>query len=256
MKFDCIIMNPPYVRNLHLKILAEAIKHLKDEKSVCVNLSPSTWASKYNICQPKGKWRNKFNGKIDSLYFIPHDEANRLFGTGNAIEDLLITTYKTNGNFNILKYGFNSEVEYSLFKKINIFSDNKNIMTVRQACNNGAYGTGNDAKNIVRKEFDVPIYQWHSGKTCRDAVVIKVTNRKASLAFYFNSTNERQNFLNSLDTKFMDWYYMNFIVPGDCKIVAYMFRMSDYTQPWDDARFYKFFNITPEEQKVIESISS
>ena len=43
MKFDCIIMNPPYERNLHLKILAEAIKHLKDEKSVCVNLSPVRW---------------------------------------------------------------------------------------------------------------------------------------------------------------------------------------------------------------------
>ena len=28
MKFDCIIMNPPYQKNLHLKILAEAIKHL------------------------------------------------------------------------------------------------------------------------------------------------------------------------------------------------------------------------------------
>ena len=40
MKFDCIIMVPPYKRNLPLKILAEAIKHLKDEKSVCVNLSP------------------------------------------------------------------------------------------------------------------------------------------------------------------------------------------------------------------------
>ena len=39
MKFDCIIMNPPYQRNLHLKILAEAIKHLKDD-GTCVNLSP------------------------------------------------------------------------------------------------------------------------------------------------------------------------------------------------------------------------
>ena len=36
MKFDCIIMNPPYQRNLHLKILAEAIKHLKDD-GICVN---------------------------------------------------------------------------------------------------------------------------------------------------------------------------------------------------------------------------
>ena len=43
MKFDCIVMNPPYERNLHLKILAEAITHLKDEKSTCVNLSPVRW---------------------------------------------------------------------------------------------------------------------------------------------------------------------------------------------------------------------
>ena len=43
MKFDCIIINPPYQRNLHLKILAESIKHLKDDKSVCVNLSPCEW---------------------------------------------------------------------------------------------------------------------------------------------------------------------------------------------------------------------
>ena len=43
MKFDYIIQNPPYKRGLHLKILAEAIKHLEDEKSVCVNLSPSQY---------------------------------------------------------------------------------------------------------------------------------------------------------------------------------------------------------------------
>ena len=36
-------MNPPYKRNLHLKILAEVIKHLKDDESVCVNLSPILW---------------------------------------------------------------------------------------------------------------------------------------------------------------------------------------------------------------------
>ena len=34
MKFDCIIMNPPYKRNLHLKILDEAIKHLNETIAV------------------------------------------------------------------------------------------------------------------------------------------------------------------------------------------------------------------------------
>ena len=28
--------------------------------------------------------------------------------------------------------------------------------------------------------------------------------------------------------------------------------MSDYSKPWTDERFYKYFNITKEEQKIIE----
>ena len=39
MKFDHIIMNPPYCRKLHLKILNEAIHHSDD----IVNLSPIRW---------------------------------------------------------------------------------------------------------------------------------------------------------------------------------------------------------------------
>ena len=39
MKFDHIIMNPPYCRNLHLKILNEAINNSDD----IVNLSPIRW---------------------------------------------------------------------------------------------------------------------------------------------------------------------------------------------------------------------
>ena len=37
MKFDHIWINPPYCRNLHLKILNEAIRHSDD----IVNLSPN-----------------------------------------------------------------------------------------------------------------------------------------------------------------------------------------------------------------------
>ena len=37
--FDCIIMNPPFSRNLHLEIVAEAITHLSNDGK-CVNLSP------------------------------------------------------------------------------------------------------------------------------------------------------------------------------------------------------------------------
>ena len=39
MNFDHIIMNPPYDKNLHLKIIQEAMKHSDD----VVNLSPIRW---------------------------------------------------------------------------------------------------------------------------------------------------------------------------------------------------------------------
>lgn len=39
MEFDHIIMNPPYCRNLHLKILNEAVKHSDDV--VCIH--PARW---------------------------------------------------------------------------------------------------------------------------------------------------------------------------------------------------------------------
>lgn len=76
MKFDCIIQNPHYVRNLHLKILAEAIKHLKDEKSVCVNLSPDNWLMKHNLNNPIGKYRTVFSNDILDIEVITHDKKN------------------------------------------------------------------------------------------------------------------------------------------------------------------------------------
>ena len=65
MKFDCIIMNPPYKRNLHLKILAEAIKRLKDDDSKVVNLSPVRW-----LQDPLAKYKKNCDLKRFDLDFI------------------------------------------------------------------------------------------------------------------------------------------------------------------------------------------
>lgn len=62
MKFDCIVMNPPYCKNLHLKILAEAIKHLKDD------------------------------GKIISLQPIDKWQKAQLFGGESLVEGIYVAT--------------------------------------------------------------------------------------------------------------------------------------------------------------------
>ena len=76
-------MNPPYMRNLHLKILAEAIKHLKDEKSVCVNLSPVRWLqdplAKYKKASDLKRFEESVAKHIESLDIIDATKAQSLF---------------------------------------------------------------------------------------------------------------------------------------------------------------------------------
>ena len=254
MKFDCIIMNPPYDGQRHLKIFEEASKHLSKD-GVCVSLSPTPWLAKFNVNRPMAKYRKTFNGKIKTIETVDHATANSMFGTGNSIEELGIYTVKNDDSkpVDLMYYGFSNAFEKSLYDKIDMMNPKAGVITYNKCKYNDKYGmvSSKNAK-AVRKPFDVPIYTWHGGKTCKEAVLILDSNKKVSMVLYFNSQVEHDNFIDSLDTTFMNWYYHTFVVPGDCKIINYMFRMSDYTQPWDDARFYKLFNITSEEQKVIE----
>ena len=240
-------MNPPYDGQLHLKIFEEASKHLSKD-GVCVSLSPTPWLAKFNVNRPMAKYRKVFNGKIKTIETVDHATANAMFGTGNAIEELGIYVVKNDDSapIDLMKYGFNNDVEKSLYDKISKTTTEK-CLTFSQCI---SQGKGSQGGKLV-KDYEVNVYTWHSGKTCKDAV-IRIDNKKRSFVLYFNSQVEHDNFINSLDTVFMNWYYRMFIVPGDCKIRNYMFIMSDYTQPWDDTRFYKFFNIMPEEQKIIE----
>lgn len=230
-KFDVVIMNPPYDKNLHLKIIDKIIP----VADIVVNISPSTWAAKHNINQPKGKYREIFNNKIEEFIFIPHRQMNDIFGLGNAIEDGAIIVFKDGGKFDIMNYGFSSNIEKSLFMKIKTVG-NKDLLSLRQT------GVGTKKYNI-NDVICSPVYQWHTGKDCYDAV-IKQKPKIMEDAIIFNSINEKQNFENSLKTTFMNWFHKAFIIPGDNKIVAYMFIMKDYTQPWTNERFCNFFNIT------------
>jgi hypothetical protein len=240
-------MNPPYDKNLHLKILREAMKH--GGEIIC--LHPYTWLSQTNVARPMGKWRSILNGHCKSLEIISHDEMNNYFGTGNSIETGLISCWGED-KVDLENYGLTPMLK-SLYTKTQI-TNTKDVISLA-ACRNGEYGMQHfKDKPVIRKEYDVPIYTWHSGATLKDALLIKDDTKKVGMVLYFKDENERQNFIDSLDTKFMTWYWKTFVVEnGDNKLINYFFRMKDYSHPWNDADLYEYFGLNEEEIKEIEN---
>ena len=89
MKFDCIIQNPPYKRGLHIKILAEAIKHIKNTGNV-VSL------------QPIVKWQESllFDSSlpVDGTCVLDRytmDESSKLFNSHQRCDLGLVSIGKT-----------------------------------------------------------------------------------------------------------------------------------------------------------------
>ena len=236
-KFDIAIMNPPYDGNLHLKIL-EAVIPVADK---VVNISPSTWFAKHN------RWKQafiKYNatvvGKPTDISYIEHRQANDIFGLANHIVSLAILLYdsKNTVKIDLLKEEFSSNIEFSIFNKVLSPRTEKMIWL-----------NGNNivAPKNTTLQYTQPVNMWRGGKNCYDAVLGMTKNhqkRKIKWQAQFMTQQELINFRNSMSTTFMNWYYYNIVVPADNKLHVSMFVMQDYTQPWDDKRFCKYFGIT------------
>ena len=269
MKFDCIIMNPPYVRNLHLKILAEAIKHLKDD-GTCVNLSPVRWLqdplAKYKKNNDYHRFENSISKFCNKIELIKTEDARQLFNV-ELLQPLAIYKCDKKSTYSYYnKYFKNAVFIDKVFKKIlsenNFekhkcvkFSDNlKNFVLINIMAPPMKYG---------KPMFDA-VKTWCGyfvngknslGLTYRQA---KENNSKATRgsieqdnAVVFNTEDEVKNCYNAMQTNFVRFFVMTSVVDVNVhqNVIPWM---EDYTKPWDDIRFYKYFNITPEEQKVIE----
>ena len=275
MKFDCIIMNPPYQRNLHLKILAEAIKHLKDEKSVCVNLSPVLWLedphahmkSKSNLF----KFDNSIVHKCEQLDVVDKDIANQLFNTG-LFANLGIYVCKKNAkgidNKNFWKRNF-EDWEVKVFDKVYALKTH-----IEDKCENNkrdgirvpiAFIAGNRGTLPIYKDIAYVVDGMKDGKDwtkCKNnGGYEKEEGIPIPISIKFATEVEAQNFYDSWKTTFCKWLSKRFLFDQHIQLRFLPFLgdainprtgLKGYTSEWTDADLYKFFNITPEEQKVIE----
>ena len=273
MKFDCIIMNPPYQKNLHLKVLAEAIKHLKDDNSVCVNLSPVRWLQDPLMLQKSKSDYHRFEKSIlnhtKQIDVIDKIDAQRLFESTVMGADLGIYCCGNNGGFDSTSL-VNPIVKKIVVKQnshINLEYDKRDGIRVRFPIINNNGGSGNGRKIglatfgkllyfVDGKKDGKPWYDWYMKNQYS-----KITD-DIPFSARFDTEKEAQNFIDTLvKTNFGRIYthWMKRDVNVSPEIVLWMgdavnprTSLKGYQGEWTDEDFYRYFMLTDDEIKTIE----
>ena len=236
MKFDCIIMNPPYLRNLHLKILAEAIKHLKDD-GTCVNLSPiPRLTSIRNLYDEKTITRN---AKTEQYAYLKDVEQIRngieIFNAGIQ-QHLGIQVYSTSKHLIDIEQYVESDLPKDLVKKIMYKCMKYSLLNVEQ-----------------HGDFELPISGVHGHIGSKDFLNIMALTYECQLSSVgrvkvkFLTENDRHAFYNFWMSS------LGRLLTSLWKVDTHVgHRYIPYVWFKDVNEFAKWFDLTSDEQKVIE----
>lgn len=217
--FDIALMNPPYDKNLHLKFLEKVIGVA--EKTVSVQ--PMVYD---NITELSNLALN-IKSHINDLDIIQKSDAANLFNISTAANLAIYTC----SNKEVNSFKQKNESLLPILKKLKSVKSWRSNFTYEERefqfhCqgDNGYYkGAGLTAKGLLKG------------------------NCKARLVF--DTKEEKDNFYNSLEC----WpYKLMYLIDNKSAVPAHLPFMKDYTEPWTDERFYKYFNISKEEKEEIE----
>ena len=232
-KIDFILINPPFNRDLHLKFLEKAIE-IADN---VVNISPHDWLTNKFAKIEKSKFRRYFREKyskyIEDLEIISPEDFNKYFGTSNWF-GVAIGVFKENAKgIDPDKFLNTDKVLNKIINKIHTLPGLRRKFTRR-----------------IDNELFVPVRLTSHGYL--NYVERDYTKIKSKYGILFNSKNEVKNFIDSFDT----WLY-KYLEKSEwqgSENSASVPYLGDYTKPWTNERLYRLFNITKEEQKIIEDM--
>ena len=239
-KFDVAIMNPPYDGNLHLKILEKVIP-VADK---VVNISPANqfFAAKrllkeYPLIQKSKVLKNN----IVNIELIAPEIASNTFAAAFA-GPLMILTYDVNckQSLNYMDYNVIPHNLRSVFDK-----------TIRK-CNDKILPNLYDeiVKN-TNKKFILPCPEVHGNQGKADWAEITSSDYARALKakqrwnwhLSFDTEEERKNCYDAWHTRFHQFIH-SLIKADNFNYYGALPFLPDYTQPWDDKRFCKYFGIT------------
>lgn len=233
MKFDIVLINPPYHKTMHLKFLEKAIKI----GNKVINISPCGWL--YDIPAVLGWKKTTFQrfedniGKhIKSLEVFNVVDTNKQFKISsfinlgiyeldNDIHDTYLTLYLQDKRKSLSI--FNKVIKLVHDGKIKCIGNNVKISNIH----------GHPGQ---KDEFDVVTPQYK--------IIEKLKPENMT-------ENDFKNWHNSCNTKFMKYCNLLTKLMQNLHLELLPF-MNDYSTPWTDERFYNYFNLTNDEIELIE----
>ena len=262
MKFDKVIMNPPY-GNLHLPILKEVIMDIckPEEGGEIISLQPIRWLQdplwKYKKNSDANKMEPILKDKLSSIKVITAEEGGQLFSAWFNF-DIGIFHIKNNGTFN---YNFGD-----VFITDRIIKHNAKFIDVLEYNKRDGYraivpviGPTHAFRHGLIFKYLATYSNNGLSKSGIDWTLTRSRNKYTKdvgsnipYSIKFETEYELENFIESTKTNFIK--FLMLIFHRDVNIpVKYLPWMTDYSYCWTDEMFYDYFNVTIEEQKIIET---
>lgn len=262
MKFDVIVGNPPYLRNLHLEFLKKSIELLTEEGVGCL-IQPASWVTNEAPGLKKiKKIRNEVNDKITTMELF---SGKKYWSSDVAFGMELSKTYFSHINNGFIEVTL-VDGTTKIVSNINNIGEIKYPVQYPQAkskiLNHSKFLRDNLSKSKHLWYVYLPTLQGNLDKNEQPkadfyaffpakSANIRVCNtlkEGATRYFGFDTKQEAENFLG-----YIKGYFARFclsIAKFDRSLNPITLSTTpwlDFTQEWTDEKCFKYFNLTEDE---------
>ena len=257
-------MNPPYKKNLHLKIIDTLLKVFP--KAAIVNLSPIRWLQDISAEENKDSDFNKFTNVRQStsqIVRIDYQYAQDAFGIKHN-QDLGIYYIDSNCKNNWNSKSFWNPIlikVYSKLKEDGFIRDFESNQKEGWRVKVSAIG-GQGGKNTKGQVAWQKLLYFYDGKKdgkwwyeFYNKNQFTKTTEEITTSIRFDSEEEVKNFIEATSSKLGRYYYHHRCIDVHIKEDFFLW-LPNYNHAWTDKELYEYFNLTDEEIKIIEDFAS